>query len=345
MPETVLTPLKPNAVSTPWQQAMKLAIRDSEDLCKRLRLAPSTLQLSSEGEKQFPVFVPLEFLRRMRPEDANDPLLLQVLPRAQESQTSNAFVDDPVGDSMVQIAPGLLHKYHGRVLMILSGACAIHCRYCFRRHYPYSTAPKSLEQWQQAIDLIAGNPSIVEVILSGGDPLTITDDRLGKLVEKLDAIPHLKRLRIHTRLPVVIPQRVDESMCRWLAKSRLSKWVVLHINHRQEVDEAVALSVLRLKQAGAMVLNQAVLMQGINDTVEALTELSNELIQIGVLPYYLNQLDRVSGAMHFEVDQSVGLELLRQLAARLPGYAVPKYVLDIPGRPNKTSLSSMNSSP
>jgi L-lysine 2,3-aminomutase len=338
--ETVLTPPMSSTAKTPWQRAMKLAIRDSDDLCQRLQLDSSTLRLSHEGEQQFPVFVPLEFFQRIRPNDANDPLLLQVLPRGQESQTSKDFVDDPVGDNMVQIAPGLLHKYHGRVLMILSGVCAIHCRYCFRRHYPYSTAPKSIEQWQQAIDLIAKDTSIVEVILSGGDPLTITDDRLAKLVEQLDAIPHLKRLRIHTRLPVVIPQRVDEAMCRWLAKSRLSKWVVLHINHRQEIDDAVASSVLRLKQAGATVLNQAVLMKGINDSVEALSELCEELVQIGVLPYYLNQLDRVSGAMHFEVERADGLDLMKQLAARLPGYAVPKYVLDIPGQPNKTALST-----
>jgi EF-P beta-lysylation protein EpmB len=224
------------------------------------------------------------------------------------------------------------------VLMILSGACAVHCRYCFRRHYPYHSAPKSLEHWQQAIDYIKHNPSITEVILSGGDPLMVTDQRLSELLQQFDAIPHLERLRIHTRLPVVIPQRIDRSFCDVVSGTRLATWVVLHINHANEIDNEVCAAVQRLKSAGAMVLNQAVLLNGINNTVDALTDLCQKLINIGVLPYYLHQLDRVSGAQHFEVDSAVGIELISELAKRLPGYAVPKYVSEIAGEPNKSPL-------
>ena len=321
-----------------WQNAMKLAIRSSTDLCEALNLNPELVHTSIDGEVQFPVFVPLEFLRRMRQGDPNDPLLLQVLPRAEESVVDPAFDSDPVGDSQVENAPGLLHKYVGRVLLILSGVCGIHCRYCFRRHYPYSTAPKSIERWLPALEYIQNDPSIHEVILSGGDPLTIVDEHLSVLVEHLDAIPHLTRLRIHTRLPVVIPQRVDEHLCGWLERTRLSKWVVLHINHSREIDVHLIDAIARLRRTGATVLNQAVLLRGINDTVEQLESLCERLVDCGVLPYYLHQLDKVSGATHFEVDSERGLAMMAELANRLPGYAVPKYVAEIAGQASKTPI-------
>lgn len=321
-----------------WQQSMRDAIRDLKGLCNHLKLDPAQLAAFSPGSNEFPIFVPREFLSRMKPGDAADPLLLQVLPRDQERIHSIGFTTDPVGDSHVERAQGLLHKYSSRVLLVTTGACAIHCRYCFRRHYPYESAPKSVAQWEPALEYIAGDSSIHEVILSGGDPLTLVDAKLSDLARRLDAIPHLKRLRIHTRLPVVIPQRVDETMLQWLSASRLSKWIVLHINHANEIDSALINAVNRLKQAGATLLNQTVLLRGVNDNLDALRSLSESLIDIGVLPYYLHQLDRVEGASHFEVDPAVGLDLHRQLQASLSGYAVPKYVQEIAGQPNKTIL-------
>jgi len=320
--------------------AMKLAIRDSRSLLSALEFDPEDFAFSRSAEAQFPVFVPLEFLARMRRNDITDPLLLQVLATATETNESDHFQLDPVGDQLVEVTPGLLHKYHGRVLMIVSGACAVHCRYCFRRHYPYNTAPKSLEDWKPALDYIRSNESVREVILSGGDPLTVTDDRLAELVSHLDSIAHLSRLRIHTRLPVVIPQRIDESLCNWLSSTRLAKWIVLHINHANEIDNNVIQAIRRLQSCGATVLNQAVLLRDINDSLEALEELCERLVNHGVLPYYLHQLDRVSGAQHFEVDESVGLHLVSELAKRLPGFAVPKYVVEIAGEASKTSILS-----
>ena len=318
---------------------MKRAIRNSTDLCSALNLDINEVKLSVDGESQFPVFVPLEFLRRMNRNDANDPLLLQVLPRTEESVVDPNFEFDPVGDSKVENAPGLLHKYVGRVLLILSGVCGVHCRYCFRRHYPYSLAPKSIERRLPALEYIQNDQSIHEVILSGGDPLTVVDEHLAQLVDRLDAIPHVRRLRIHTRLPVVIPQRVDQSLCDWLEATRLSKWIVLHINHAQELDASLVQAISRLQKTGALVLNQAVLLRGINDSVSQLESLCESLVDLGVMPYYLHQLDRVSGATHFEVERSRGLAIMAELAKRLPGYAIPKYVAEIAGEASKTAVA------
>lgn len=331
--------LNPSASATPtWRNAMKLAIRDSTSLLKTLQIDPLAVGLSRAAEEQFPVFVPIEFLHRMRPKDPADPLLLQVLARSEEANNPAGFHTDPVGDSLVEVVPGLLHKYQGRVLMILSGVCAIHCRYCFRRHYPYSTAPKNSTDWQPALDWIQNDPSIHEVILSGGDPLTVTDDKLVELAKRLDSIPHLSRLRIHTRLPVVIPQRIDDSFCKWFSSSRLSKWIVLHINHANEIDDHVLEAIRRLQSCGAVVLNQAVLLRDVNDSVAALEELCERLVDHGVLPYYLHQLDKVAGASHFEVQESQGTQLVAELAKRLPGFAVPKYVVEISGEASKSPV-------
>ena len=331
--------LEQEPITQTWQNAMKRAIRNSKDLLAALELDPETFQTSADGEAQFPVFAPLEFLSRMQAGDPNDPLLLQVLPRVQESEIDPDFISDPVGDAAVERAPGLLHKYAGRVLLIVSGVCGVHCRYCFRRHYPYGSAPKSIERWLPALATIQNDPSIHEVILSGGDPLTVVDEHLSDLVDRLSTIAHIKRLRIHTRLPVVIPQRVDEKLCGWLSESRLSKWIVLHINHSQEIDSHVVHAIRKLQQTGATVLNQAVLLRGINDSAEQLGALCERLVDCGVLPYYLHQLDRVSGAKHFEADREKGLAILKQLAKNLPGYAVPKYVQEIAGQPSKSPIT------
>jgi EF-P beta-lysylation protein EpmB len=245
---------------------------------------------------------------------------------------------DPVGDLAAQRLPGLLQKYTGRVLLVTTGACAIHCRYCFRRHYPYDTAPKTLAAWQPAIDEIAADESISEVILSGGDPLTLRDSLLGALAERLAEIPHLRRLRVHTRLPLMIPERVNDELLAWLRGTRLSPVLVIHANHANELQGDAADAVQRIVAAGIPTLNQTVLLRGINDDVPKLAALSERLLDLGAMPYYLHQLDRVAGALHFEVPLEQGLEIVAALRARLPGYAVPRYVQERPGAESKTIL-------
>ncbi len=316
-----------------WQSAMKSAIRDAGELCRELNLpADIARRLAADS---FPVFAPRPYVAKMVPGDANDPLLLQVLPRHEEGLPSEGFVTDAVGDLDASRAPGLIHKYQGRVLLIATGACAIHCRYCFRQHFPYESTPRSLEAWQPAIDQIAADDSIDEVILSGGDPLTLVDDLLERLVSTLEQIPHVTRLRIHTRLPIVIPQRVTDGMIGWLTRSRLVPFVVIHANHARELDDDVAEAITKLTQAGVPVLNQTVLLRGVNDNIETLAELSRTLVNLRVVPYYLHQLDRVQGTQHFEVPVERGIELIEQLRTRLPGYAVPQYVQEIRGESSK----------
>jgi EF-P beta-lysylation protein EpmB len=274
----------------------------------------------------------------MRPGDVNDPLLRQVLPLADELDDVPGFTADPVGDADALAQPGLLHKYDGRVLMVTTGACAVHCRYCFRRHFPYAQSPRTLADWQPAIDRIAFDASIREVILSGGDPLMLVDRVLAELVEELAEIPHLRRLRVHTRLPIVIPERVTDGLIDLLRRARLTPIVVVHANHVNELDESVAASLSRLVDAGIPLLNQAVLLRGVNDSVGAQAALCERLVDLRVIPYYLHQLDRVAGAAHFEVPVGEGQRLLRQLRERLPGYAVPRYVTEIAGSGSKTVL-------
>jgi EF-P beta-lysylation protein EpmB len=247
---------------------------------------------------------------------------------------------DPVGDLDAQRLPGLLQKYAGRVLLVTTGACAVHCRYCFRRHYPYDTAPKTLAAWQPALDEIAGDESISEVILSGGDPLTLRDSLLASLAERLAEIPHLRRLRVHTRLPLMIPERINDELLEWLRGTRLSPVMVIHANHANELTGDAADAVQRIVAAGIPTLNQTVLLRGINDDVETLAALSERLLDLGGLPYYLHQLDRVAGALHFEVPIERGLELIAALRARLPGYAVPRYVQERAGEASKTILET-----
>lgn len=325
------------AGSPSWQKAMKLAIRDSVDLCRELGL-PTRLGCEFAANS-FRVFAPRGYVAKMTPGDPNDPLLLQVLARSEEVGEKSGFVKDAVGDLSAARAAGLIHKYHGRVLLIATGACAIHCRYCFRRHFPYETTPRTLEDWQPAIDTIANDDSIEEVILSGGDPLTLVDNLLEQLVSELEQIPHLKRLRIHTRLPIVIPERVTDELLGWVAGSRLAPIMVVHANHAREVQGDVAVALGNLIQAGVPVLNQAVLLRGVNDSVEALSQLSLALVNLRVMPYYLHQLDRVAGAWHFEVPVEQGIELIKQLRERVPGYAVPRYVQEIAGEAHKRILA------
>ena len=252
-------------------------------------------------------------------------------------------MSDPVDESDAQLAPGLLQKYHGRALLVTTGACAIHCRYCFRRHYPYSEQPHSLDQWIPALEAIAADTSLEEVILSGGDPLTLVDSQLAELTRRLGQIKHLQRIRIHTRLPIMIPQRVNQELLSWLTETHLAPVFVVHCNHPNELDDQVAASLGKITEAGIPLLNQAVLLRGVNDDEESLVTLMKKLVQLRTMPYYLHQLDRVQGAHHFEVPVERGLALMRHLSATLPGYAVPRYVQERPGQPGKTLLAGPTS--
>jgi EF-P beta-lysylation protein EpmB len=312
-------------------------VTDPVELLALLGLPQLASQLPP-GDAGFALRVPRGFVARMRPGDARDPLLLQVLPQLAELDDVDGFSVDAVGDLPARESQGLLHKYQGRALLIASGSCAINCRYCFRRHFPYGEEMAAAGQWRRALEHLRQDPSINELILSGGDPLALTTPKLEELSRGLVALPHVTRLRIHTRLPVVLPERIDDAFIDWLAALPLQKVVVLHANHANELDAAVDLACLRMRAAGATVLNQAVLLRGVNDSAEALVALSERLFAAGVLPYYLHQLDRVSGAAHFEVADAAALGLVEAVRARLPGYLVPRLVREVAGDSSKRPL-------
>jgi EF-P beta-lysylation protein EpmB len=323
-----------------WQSLLAQGVRDVGELLARLDLDPTQAPGPLDPNSPFPLRVPLGFVARMRRGDWNDPLLRQVLPLNAESAHHPGFVLDPVGDAPSRRPGGLLHKYHGRVLMILTGACAIHCRYCFRRHFPYSEAHAARSRWQEAWDYLRDDTSIEEVILSGGDPLSLPDEKLGELTDALSEIPHIKRLRLHTRLPIVLPERIDDALSSWLENRRFQWVIVVHSNHALELDQTVAEALGKMSRTGAVMLNQAVLLKGVNDTAHAQIALSKRLFEIGVMPYYLHLLDRVAGTAHFEVEQTHARALIGQLAAQLPGYLVPRLAREEPGKPAKQVLAA-----
>ena len=333
----LVRPVLPPAAELNWQAEIRLAVRDATELCRRLGLPEPTAE-SLTGAKEFPVFVPPSYLERIRPGDPGDPLLRQVLPLSEEGHVVAGFTADPVGDTAATLRPGVLQKYAGRALLIATGACAIHCRYCFRRHFPYEEAPHSTAAWDAALTTIEADDTIHEVILSGGDPLMLVDTRLATLVEKIAAIEHVTRLRVHTRLPVMVPSRVTTELITWMTSTSLAPVMVVHVNHAQELADDVAAAVDKLRRAGVTLLNQAVLLRGVNDSVIAQQELSERLIQLGVVPYYLHQLDRVAGAAHFEVSVEEGRRIVTELRKRLPGYLVPTYVQEIAGEMSKTVI-------
>jgi L-lysine 2,3-aminomutase len=322
-----------------WQEALKDAVRDPAELCRLVNLPQRYLSGATLGARDFPVFAPRGYIARMRPGDARDPLLRQVLPVEDEQSVPAGYTADPLGERAASVSPGLLHKYRSRVLMVTTGTCAVHCRYCFRRHFPYTEGPRSPGDWQPALAQMAADDTLREVILSGGDPLTLVDSHLAELVGRLAAIPHLRRLRIHTRLPIMIPERVTEELIGWLRGTRLAPIVVVHANHAAELDGAVRAAIARLADAGLPLLNQSVLLRGVNDDADTLAELCEALVDMRVLPYYLHQLDRVAGAAHFEVPEGQGRELIANLRERLPGYAVPRYVRETAGQAHKTVLA------
>lgn len=321
-----------------WQQALADAIRDPADLLKQLDLPVELLPSSNAMTEQFPLRVPHSFVARMRKGDANDPLLRQVLPLDAELDKIAGFGLDPVGDHDAIINRGLLQKYQGRVLIMTTPACAIHCRYCFRRHFPYSEQSSRPSLWQEMCDEIAKDSSINEVILSGGDPLSLADTQLSQLIAMLEQLPQLKRLRIHSRYPVVLPQRINEALLGWLAKTRLNTVMVIHSNHANEFNDEVAATMTKLKSAGVTLLNQTVLLRGVNDNTQALSQLSEKLFENGVLPYYLHLLDKVQGAAHFEVTREQAKHLIMEIRKILPGYLVPQLVEEIAQAPYKQPL-------
>jgi EF-P beta-lysylation protein EpmB len=322
-----------------WQQELAGAVNNPAELLSLVGLGDDWLPAARAAARLFPLKVPRGFIARMRRGDPHDPLLRQVLPLAAELEEVAGFSDDPVGDETALVAPGVLHKYHGRVLLTATGACAVHCRYCFRRHFPYGEANASADGFETAAARIAADASISEVILSGGDPLTLSDRRLAGFVERLAAIAHVARLRVHTRLPVVVPSRVDDRLLGWLTNTRLATVVVVHANHANEIDGHVRAALARLKGAGATLLNQSVLLRGVNDNAHSLAALSEALFEAGVLPYYLHLLDRVRGAAHFEVPEAEARALHERLRARLPGYLVPRLVRELPGAAAKLPVA------
>lgn len=319
--------------SQPWQWQLSHAVRDSETLLTALALP------AAANGSDFPVLVPWPYLSAMAPGDPNDPLLRQVLPVAEEQRHVSGYVADPLFEQDQTPVKGVLHKYHGRVLVITTGTCAVHCRYCFRRHFPYETFRVSRSDWQDIVSYIRSQPDVREVILSGGDPLIASDQMLSWIAQQLSTIPHVDTLRLHTRLPVVIPQRVCPELVDWIVASRLKIVVVIHANHANEVTRDVTRAVGQLRSAGVTLLNQSVLLKDINDHVDDLSDLSQRLFDAGVLPYYLHLLDPVAGAHHFDVPERTGQNLVKQLSQRLPGYLVPKLVREVPGAAAKETIS------
>lgn len=323
---------------SPWQQELAQAIKCPAELLARLGLSADTIPAGIDLDQPFPLRVPRGYVARMQPGDPHDPLLLQVLPRQLEAAIQPAFLRDPVGDAAAVVSPGLLHKYHGRVLLITTGACPIHCRYCFRRHFPYADNRPDDRHWQAAIDYIARHPDINEVILSGGDPLSLSTRRLAEISTALRDIPHLRRLRIHTRMPIVLPTRIDNEFLRWLDDLPWQTVLVTHCNHANELGDEVQCALGKLRQLGVTLLNQSVLLKAVNDQVDRLCALSEALFACGVLPYYLHLLDRVQGAAHFEVDEASAWQLVDGVRRRLPGFLVPQLVRETAGEPYKVPL-------
>ncbi len=326
-----------------WKRELATAFTDPIALLTALELTPAQLPVPLLRPERFALLVPRGFAALMRRGDPRDPLLRQVLPLADEAKVRAGFVADPVGDSAARRAPGLLQKYRGRALLIATGACAVHCRYCFRRHFPYSEEGSRQERFAAALAALRHAEEIEaeeveEVILSGGDPLMLDDATLAWLIEALDRLPQLKRLRLHTRLPTLLPSRITERLCALLAGSRLRLVIVAHVNHAAELGPDAQRALLKLSEIGAPLLNQSVLLRGVNDAVTPLAELSEALLASRVLPYYLHLLDPVSGAAHFDVPEAEARALVIELRQRLPGYLVPRLVRERPGESAKTVL-------
>lgn len=325
-----------------WSDELKHAIRDPLELCRQLNIEPAQLPGGiaglEKGQQLFKTLVPQPFVDLMQKGNPHDPLLLQVLPLGAENQAAAGFVTDPLQEQEYNPLPGLIHKYASRVLLTTSGACAINCRYCFRRHFPYAENALSSSGSEAILNYLKKHPKVNEVIFSGGDPLATPDSRLAARVKQLESLPQLTRLRIHTRLPVVIPSRINQEFLDWITTSHLKIIMVLHINHPQEIGNELIKALKRLKQAGVLLLNQSVVLRGINNKASILAELSEALFEQGVMPYYLHAFDPVAGAAHFAVDDKQARQIYAELLAELPGFLVPKLVREYPDKPAKTPL-------
>ena len=320
-----------------WLYELKKSYTRPEDLLSALQLDASAYADDIKARQLFSMRVPRPFVQQMNIGDPNDPLLRQVLPLVDEFRVEPGFHKDPL-DEQSSPANGLLHKYHGRVLLILQGGCAVNCRYCFRRHFPYDELTISQRQIDDTLDYIKQNPEVNEVILSGGDPLMAKDERLHKLVQELEALPQLTRLRIHSRLPVVIPSRLTDGLLTSLTQSRLQVVLVIHANHANEISNDLSAALKKWHNAGIHLLNQSVLLRGVNDSSDALCRLSETLFRANVLPYYLHQLDKVEGASHFEVSDDKAQQLWLDMTQQLPGFLVPKLVREQARKPSKTAI-------
>ncbi|AHG20680.1 lysine 2,3-aminomutase [Chania multitudinisentens RB-25] len=321
-----------------WLHQLADVITDPDELLQLLALnTHPELPQGRDARRLFALRVPRAFAARMQPGDANDPLLLQVLTSSDEFIQTPGFTTDPL-DEQRSVVPGLLHKYRNRALLLVKGGCAVNCRYCFRRHFPYQDNQGNKANWQQALEYIRQHPELDEIIFSGGDPLMAKDHELSWLIDELETIPHLKRLRIHTRLPVVIPARITRELCQRLSASRLQVLMVTHINHANEIDQELRTSMAQLRSAGVTLLNQSVLLRGINDHADTLATLSNALFDAGILPYYIHVLDRVQGAAHFMVSDDEARFIMKGLLSKVSGYLVPRLAREIGGEPSKTPL-------
>lgn len=321
-----------------WRQIQRLNFTDWRKFIHYLEFEEEEALKVVQKRSAFPLNVPLRLAQKIKKKNWQDPLLLQFLPVLEEEKSSTLFVLDPVSDASFQKTPKLLHKYNGRALLVCTSACAMHCRYCFRRHYEYETTVKTFEPELAAI---RADPSLTEILLSGGDPLSLSDHDLGNLLRNLGAIPHVKRIRFHTRFPIGIPERITDAFLALLASCTQQVMFVIHCNHVDELDPTIFDALKKVQRLGIPLLSQSVLLKGVNDSLETLCNLFEALIDQGILPYYLHQLDRVQGAAHFEVEQDVGQQLIRELQSRLPGYAIPKYVREEPFKPHKTLIEGL----
>ncbi len=328
-----------NFLHTPplsWQQQLNSGFQNIHDLCQYLSLDPDKLNLDTHPD--FPFKVPMAYAKKIIPGDPQDPLLLQILPLQKENQSVIGFLADPVGDLQAMPSPGLLQKYNQRALMITTGSCAIHCRYCFRRNFPYNEGQIRQQNLEQALQFLEQNPQINEIILSGGDPLLLSDNKLSQLCNRISQIQSIKTLRIHSRIPLVLPDRITENLAKILSSTTQRCVIVLHSNHRNELDDKVQKACHVLQTTGITLLNQSVLLKHINDKASDLIELSETLFEFGVLPYYLHLLDQANGTAHFKVTENQALQLMAQIRLQLPGYLVPRLVKEQPGEGSKTVI-------
>ena len=339
------TPLSRQSLAPRWQQDLATAVTDPAELATLLNLPRDWVEPARRAAAQFGLKVPRSFIARMRAGDIGDPLLRQVLPIVDECDVTPGFVADPLKETAARSAAGLLHKYDHRALLITTEACAVHCRYCFRREFPYGEHQSDGGRWSEALAAVSADPTIREVILSGGDPLSLSTRRLRQITDALQDAPHVTMLRLHTRTPIVLPSRIDDEFIDWLRSLPWRSTLVLHINHPDELAADALVAIRALKETGVALLNQCVLLRGVNDDAAALTELSLRLHAHGVLPYYLYLLDRIRGSAHFEVPEERGIELIDQIARKLPGFLVPKLARELPGEEAKVVIAAGISRP